>query len=195
MLKRESALEIYNNHESSLHSGIKIQELQFSTKINLRGDLNDINFLSSINNVLNISLPQEPNTYTICENTKIIWLSPNEWLINEENENNKHKLLNELINSVGSGKVSVTDVSENRTIIRINGKKIFKLLTKFLVLDLDNNFSKVTSAAQTIFVKVPVLLVRIHAKNEEPMMDIFTNRSHANYIFTLLIDGSKNLHF
>ena len=48
MLKRESALEIYNNHESSLHSGIKIQELQFSTKINLRGDLNDINFLSSI---------------------------------------------------------------------------------------------------------------------------------------------------
>ena len=169
--------------------------MQFSTKINLRGDLDDINFLSSINNVLNISLPQEPNTYTIYENTKIIWLSPNEWLINEENENNKHKLLNELINSVGSGKVSVTDVSENRTIIRISGKKIFKLLTKFLVLDFENNFSKVTSAAQTIFVKVPVLLVRIHAKNEEPMIDIFTNRSHANYIFTLLIDGSKNLHF
>ena len=68
MLKRESSLEIYKNHESSLHSGIKIQELSFNTKINLRGDLNDINFVSSINNVLNISLPQEPNTYSIYEN-------------------------------------------------------------------------------------------------------------------------------
>ena len=195
MLKRESSLEIYKNHESSLHSGIKIQELSFNTKINLRGDLNDINFVSSINKVLNISLPQEPNTYSIYENIKIIWLSPNEWLINEENENNKHRLLNELINLVGSEKASVTDVSENRTIIRISGKKIFKLLAKFLVINLDNDFSKVTSAAQTIFVKVPVLLVRIHTKNEEPMIDIFTNRSHANYIFTLLVDGSKNLHF
>ena len=72
--------------------------------------------------------------------------------------------------------------------------KIYKLLSKFLVLDLEKNLPDESSCAQTLFVKVPVLLVRNHYDGI-PEIDIFTNRSHANYIYNLLVDGTKNLDF
>ena len=70
-------------------------------------------------------------------------------------------------------------------------KKIIVLLSKFLVLDLEKNLSTDSSCAQTLFVKVPVLLVR----NRYGAIDIFANRSHANYIYNLIVDGTKNLDF
>ena len=35
----------------------------------------------------------------------------------------------------------------------------------------------------------------IDNNNQIPVIDIFTNRSHANYIYKLLVDGTKNLDF
>ena len=96
---------------------------------------------------------------------------------------------------MGDKEASVTDVSENRTIIRISGIKIFTLLSKFLVLDLEKNLSSESSCAQTFFIKVPLLLVRNNNNDEIPEIDIFVNRSHANYIYNLIIDGTKNLDF
>ena len=87
---------------------------------------------------------------------------------------------------------SVTDVSENRTIIRISGEKLFTLLSKFLVLDLEKNLSNQLSCAQTLFVKVPILIVRNNKNDQIPEIDIFTNRSHAMYVYELLVDGTKN---
>ena len=76
-----------------------------------------------------------------------------------------------------------------------SGKKIIVLLSKFLVLDLEKNLSTQSSCAQTLFVKVPILLVRNNNDHQTPEIDIFANRSHANYIYNLLVDGTKNLDF
>ena len=87
-------------------------------------------------------------------------------------------------------------MSENRTIIRIFGEKIYTLLSKFLTLDLEKSLPNQYSSAQTLFVKVPVLLVRNNNdRTVIPEIDIFTNRSHANYVYKMLVDGTKNLDF
>ena len=104
-------------------------------------------------------------------------------------------LYKNLKNEIGDIQTSVTDVSENRTIIRISGDQIFKLLSKFLVLDLEKNLPNESSCAQTLFVKVPVLLVRNKNEKQIPEIDIFTNRSHAKYIYNLIVDGSHYLDF
>ena len=83
----------------------------------------------------------------------------------------------------------------NRTIIRISGGKLFKLLSKFLVLDIDKALYNESSVAQTLFIKVSILIVRNHKDNELPEVDIYVNRSQANYIYKLLVDGTKNLDF
>ena len=194
MLDRENTIKsLKNNKFKELGDKvffIKIKELPFVKKINLRLDPNDKDCVSSCSKILGTMLPTKANTYsTNAINEKVIWLGPNEWLIVSDDDDAFLKLLNE----IGDLEASLTDVSENRTIIRISGD-VNVLLSKFLVLDLEKNLSIDSSCAQTLFVKVPVLLVRNHYDGT-PEIDIFTNRSHANYIYNLIVDGTKNLDF
>ena len=195
MLNIENSIHILQNNIVQEHAGIKFQELPFMTKINLRGNPNDKKFLSSTSKVLNTTLPIRTNTYIKINSLKIIWLGPDEWLIIDEKGDDKKDLFSKLENSIGSQDASVTDVSENRTVIRIMGTKLFTLLAKFLTLNLDNSLNSSSSVAQTLFIKVPVLLMRLHEHNSEPKIDIFTNRSHTNYVYKILVDGTQNLDF
>ena len=195
MLNRENAIQSLNNNQFKELGDkvfcIKIKELPFVKKINLRLDPNNKDCISSYSEILSTMLPTKANTYSVnAINEKVIWLGPDEWLIVSDDDNAFLKLLNKIKNL----EENVTDVSENRTIIRIRGKYIYVLLSKFLVLDLEKNLSTNSSCAQTLFVKVPVLLVRNH-HDGTPEIDIFANRSHANYIYSLLVDGTKNLDF
>ena len=194
MLNRENAIQSLNNNQFKELGDkvfyIKITELPFVKKINLRLDLNNKDCISSYSEILSTMLPTKANTYSVnAINEKVIWLGPDEWLIVSDDDNAFLKLLNKIRNL----EANVTDVSENRTIIRISGD-VNVLLSKFLVLDLEKNLSIDSSCAQTLFVKVPVLLVRNH-HDGTPEIDIFANRSHANYIYSLLVDGTKNLDF
>ena len=194
MLNRENTIQsLKNNKFKELGDtvfSIDIKELPFVKKINLRLDPNDKICVSSCSKILDTVLPTKANTYsknTI--NEKVIWLGPDEWLIVSDDD-----AFMKFQNKLEDLEVSVTDVSENRTIIRIRGRETYILLSKFLVLDLEKNLSTDSSCAQTLFVKVPVLLVRNHHEGT-PEIDIFTNRSHANYIYNLIVDGTRNLDF
>ena len=165
MLNRENTIHILQNNVIQEHTGIKFQELPFIIKINLRGNPNDKNFMSSASEVLNTPLPTRPNTYITIDSLKIIWLGPYEWLVIGEKEDDKRDLFLKLKNSIGSQDASVTDVSENRTVIRIMGTNLFILLAKFLNLNLDNSLNSSSSVAQTLFIKVPVILMRHHKNN------------------------------
>ena len=197
ILKRESVIIDLKNEAIKEYGGITFKEIAFAQKINIRGDSNNKEFMSLNGKILQAVLPTIPNTYTKIEKIKILWLGPNEWLIVDENQYNKD-LISKLEN-INNEESNITDVSENRTIIRIHGKKLFTLLSKFLVLDLDKNLTNNSSVAQTLFVKVPIILVSNNNNNnnddENNEIDLYTNRSHANYVYNLLVDGTKNLDF
>lgn len=197
MLTRENTIIELKDSTIQEYSGITFMELAFVKKINIRGNPSDNNFMSSNKKILDTALPIKPNTYTNNGKIKILWLGPNEWLVVDENPNENNELISKLENINNREESSITDISENRTVIRIAGKKLFTLLSKFLVLDLDQNLPNESSVAQTLFVKVPVILVRNYSNEigQIPEIDIFTNRSHSNYIYKLLIDGTKNLNF
>ena len=189
-LQQDNCIKSLSNNKVENHFGIEIQELPFINKINVRIDINDNKNIIKCGKLINAILPVQPNTYVTNDNVKVIWLGPNEWLIT-----NNQNLYKNLKKEIGDIQASVTDVSENRTVIRISGDQIFKLLSKFLVLDLEKNLSDESSCAQTLFVKVPVLLVRNNNEKQIPEIDIFTNRSHAKYIYNLIVDGSQYLDF
>lgn len=195
--RRKALLDLENNNFKQIineENQIKIEELSFVKKINLRIDIKDKELVSSCNKILGVILPIKANSYAINENNeKIIWLGPNEWLVVNFNENN-FDTFNKLQLEVGDFNGSVTDVSENRTIIRLYGNKLNKLLSKFLFLDLDKNLSDYSACAQTLFSKVPVLLTR-NINDNTAEIDIYTNTSHARYIYNLIVDGAENLDF
>jgi len=192
-LLRENTIKSLKNNKIEDHLGIKIQEICFINKINLRINPENIEHMKACGKILDTILPTKPNTFAKNGNLKIIWLSPNEWLITNNIDNNN--LFTNLRNEVGDLEASVTDISENRTMIRVSGEKIYKMLSKYLVLDLEKNLPSESTCAQTLFVKVPILLLRNHNYNQVPEIDIFLTKSHANYVYSLIVDGTKNLDF
>ncbi len=173
-------------------NGISIEELPFIGKINLRGNTQDRDFLSNTGSVLDILIPTEPNTKIQNKELQVIWLSPNEWLLRFLNNDNFIRIFEELNNKLNPEKTSITDTSENKTIIRIEGKHTTELLRKFMVLDIDNALKDNLQVAQTIFVKIPVLIIRNHLDQDKQSFDIHVNRSHTSYLRDLLLDGCNH---
>jgi len=192
MLTREN---IIKKTSIKNYNDFNFQELSNIPKINLRGNITDKDFITNVGKILNTLLPTEANTSNSNNKLKIIWLSPNEWLIEIYAIKDFNKIFTDLQYSLNVHNTAITDVTENRTILNLNGSHLYKLLSKFMVIDLDKVLNKESSVAQTIFIKIPVLIVRNHQKNEKQNINLHTNRSHAQYIIDLLIDGSKNINF
>ena len=174
-------------------NGISIEERDFVGKINLRGKSSDKEFMKNVGSVLDLVLPIEPNVKVSNNDISITWLSPNEWLI-ETPETETQKVLTVLKSTLNSQKTAITDVSFNRTILRLVGNRVFNLLSKYLVINLEGVLKTNYSVAQTIFIKIPILIVRNNGDDEITSIDIHLNRSHAKYVYELLIDGCKILN-
>ena len=185
ILKRKSVLEDLKIEKN----GISIEELPFVNKINLRGNTTDRVFMSNTGSVLDILIPTEPNTKIENKNLQVIWLSPNEWLLNFIYNENFTRIFENLSNKLNPENTSITDISESKTIIRVEGINTTELLRKFLILDIDSILNSNSKVAQTIFVKVPILIVRNHNDQDTQSFDIHLNRSHTTYLKDLLLDG------
>tara|TARA_B100002052_G_scaffold265321_1_gene261788 strand:+ start:226 stop:801 length:576 start_codon:yes stop_codon:yes gene_type:complete len=176
-----------------IFNGVSIEESDLVGKINLRGKSNDKEFMKNVGSVLDLVLPIEPNVKVTNNNVSIIWLSPNEWLI-ETPIVETQKILTLLKSSLNPQKTAITDVSFNRTVLRLEGDHVFTLLSKYLVINLEEVLKNNHSVAQTIFIKIPILLIRNNDGNEITSIDIHLNRSHAKYVYELLKDGCKILN-
>ena len=176
-----------------IFNGVSIEESNLVGKINLRGKSSDKEFMKNVGSVLDLVLPIEPNVKVSNNNISIIWLSPNEWLIETPKAETK-KILTLLKSSLNPQKTAITDVSFNRIVLRLEGDHVFSLLSKFLVINLEQVLKNNYSVAQTIFIKIPILLIRNNTKNDISSIDIHLNRSHAKYVYELLIDGCKDLN-
>ena len=174
-------------------NGISIQEIDFVGKINLRGKSADKEFMKNVGLILELVLPIEPNVRVSNNNINIIWLSPDEWLI-ESPAAETQKLLKLLKSTLDPKKTAVTDISFNRTVLRLEGDHVFTLMSKYLVINLEKVLKTNYSVAQTIFIKIPILLIKNNEINETTSIDIHLNRSHAKYVYELLKDGSKILN-
>ena len=175
------------------YNGVTIEELSLSGKINIRGKSSDKEFMKNIGSALNLVLPIEPNVRIFNNNISIMWLGPNEWLVITP-ENEKDGIISLLKSNLNPQKTAITDVSFNRTILRLEGEKVYTLLSKFLVANLEKILKTNFSVAQTIFIKIPVLFVRNNTDEEPTSLDLHLNRSHTKYVYELLVDGSKNLN-
>ena len=175
------------------YNGVTIEELSLTGKINIRGKSSDKEFMKNIGSALNLVLPIEPNVRIFNNNISIMWLGPNEWLVITP-ENEKDGIISLLKSNLNPQKTAITDVSFNRVVLRLEGEKVFTLLSKFLVANLEKILKTNFSVAQTIFLKIPVLFVRNNNDEEPTSLDLHLNRSHTNYVYELLVDGSKNLN-
>ena len=160
-------------------NSFNFKEISNIPKINLRGNINDQYFVNNIKTILEIALPITPNTNNSNNKLRIIWLSPNEWMIEIYEKKDFDKIFVDLKNSLSPENTATTDITESKTTLKLTGPNLYKLLSKFMIIDLEKTLKNKSAVAQTIFIKVPVLIVQNHNENINQSIYLYTNRSYA----------------
>jgi len=173
-------------------SNFSMEEKSPIGKINLRGNIENKEFVSKVGKILGIILPKEACSTTMKDKVTTMWLGPNEWLIvsNEkmQKETNTYELENVLYENISKTNLgSITNVTDQFTIFSLSGSSIIKTLSKSCPFNFESdNFSN-NKVIQTILNHTDVT---IHKKNENNI-DLYVRRSFAKHLWDWLKDSSS----
>jgi len=126
--------------ESQSYNNFSMKEKTPITKINLRGNLENKQFVSKVGKILGMILPNEACSTSSKEKITSLWLGPNEWLLVSNNElpkeTNTYKLEQVLFDNISKTNLgAVTNVTDHFTIFKLSGSNIFEVLSKGCLFD------------------------------------------------------------
>ena len=178
--------------ESQSYNNFSMKEKTPITKINLRGNLENKEFVSKVGKMLGMILPNIACSTSSTEKITSLWLGPNEWLLvsNYETlkETNIYELEQVLFDNISKSNLgAITNVSDHLTIFKLSGSNIFEVLTKGCPFDFSSENFGDNKVVQTILNHVDVT---IHRKNENEV-DLYVRRSFAGYLWDWLKDSAS----
>jgi sarcosine oxidase subunit gamma len=163
---------------------LALAERAFLGHVIVRGDAADAAFANAARSVLGVALPRRANTLVQAANATVLWLGPDEWLV-QTPAAHRAPLLEQLRKALAGQHAAVTDVSDGHTVIVLDEPRAAELLARGCPLDLHLSVFAVGSCAQSLLGKAGVLIVR-----EAPeRFAITVRRSFAAYVFHALQDA------
>ena len=179
-------------NETKTYNNLKITEESPVMKLIIRGKKRE--FISKVGKLLDILLPNEPNTSSTGNNITALWLSPDEWMIHSNTkiiqESNIYPIEEDLINNIHKGNLgAVTDVTDQFVLINMKGSRIYDLFSNSCPFNFNDFKNKKGAATQTIINKIDVI---IHNK-EMNEVNLFVRRSFSNHLWSWLNDGAKRI--
>ncbi len=151
-------------------------------RINLRGNPDDPAFAGGVAAVVGVEPPVVPGTAHSGESARILWLGPDEWLVETDREDEVAKRLEEALAGLHA---AVTVVGDGSVTFVLTGPYAQDVLAKGMTLDLDRLGDG--CCARSLLAKVPVLL---HRSADEPGYEITVARSFADYARRWLEDAA-----
>ena len=178
----------YPNFEKKSLDDLELKLSEPIKKINIRGKKKE--FFTKAGKILAIILPIEPNTGSSNQQFNALWLSPDEWLVyfNEENNNVYNDLYNE-ISKLNFG--SIVDVSNQWICINIKGKKTFDLLSSGSPFNFNNFKNTKNSVTQTLLNHTDVIIH--HTEINE--INLFVRRSFSEDLWLWIKDSARFIYF
>ena len=176
----------YPKIEKKEYPNLKLNLLEPVNKLNLRGKSRV--FFTKVGNILSIMLPTESNTSATIKNISALWLSPDEWMIyGRDIDKNLKVSLESEISKLNIG--SVTDVSDQWVLINLNGKNVFKVLSKGSPFDFNKFKNTKNVVVQTLLNHVDVILHH----NDTNNVDLFVRKSFSEHLWLWINDSSSFL--
>ena len=158
-------------------NGLAMDPAPERNRLLLRGQPDDA-FLGVVVGIAGIAPPVAPNTAAISDAVTILWLGPDEWLVETA-----ALPLGPFTAALAGSHAAVLDVSDAYTVIRLVGVRTPDVLSSGCSLDLHPR--AFPGVARTLLGKADVLLHRIgHAA--EPTFDVYVARSYADYLWRWL---------
>jgi len=176
--------------ETHTKNNFSMKEKSPVTKINLRGNINNKDFISKVDKILGIMLPVEVGGIVTKEEVYIVCASPNEWLIISNNtikkSINKHELENVLFENISKCNLGgVTNVTDQFAIFSLKGSNIYEVLSKSSPFNFDT-LSDNTSA-QTLLNNIDITIV----KKDNENLDLLVRRSFSEHLWDWIKDSSN----
>ena len=180
---RRSPLHEYGDQLACLP--VSVVEQPFLTQLNLRCDPCGP-ARAAVEAVLGAALPLVPCTTTALAGGEVLWLGPDEWLI----------LLpagtgTDLMTALAGESVGLTDVSAQRTALRLTGPGVGDLLAQGCAIDLHPRVTPAGSCLQTLLAQTGVILV-VHDDEASDVL-VLVRSSYAQYLAGWLIDACGGL--
>lgn len=186
---RRSALADYKDRFAALEAAsegeLTIREVPFVSQINLRADPNDGALTQRLAMAVGFSLPVIPNTTASRDDRRALWLGPDEWLVVGP-EGQQETLRRALRNSLDGAFGSIVDVSANRTVLEVRGRKACEFLAHGVPIDLDSRSFGPDRCAQTLLAKAQVIVER----RGDSAFNVYPRTSFATYVGEWLLDAA-----
>ena len=167
-------------------AGVVLCERRFVAKVNLRGKPIK-KFIDAARKALGLTLPKKPNTTAAGKGLTALMLGPDEWLLIGA-PGREGEIAQALGHALAGQHAAITDVTEGRTVIGLEGRNARDLLMKGCPLDVHRREFKPGDCAQSVLAKAIVIL---HQTSDEPSYDIYVERSFADYLWTWLEDAAQ----
>jgi len=166
-------------------AGLCLRELPIDGKLLLqaRGNIDAIR--QAVSGVIGQDLPITPNTSTNSGNT-VLWLGPRKWLIVLDPRHSR-EIRRQLESALSGIPCLVAEVSDARTGIEVSGAHARAVLARICALDLDAHSFGPGQCAQSLLVRVPLLLYQV---DEQPVFHLYVDRSVARYAWDWLTDAA-----
>ena len=134
--------------------------------------------------VLCMSFPAEANTFTADDNRIVIWLGPDEWLLQAPDEE-IHELHKALESGLAGQPIALTVVSDHSVALELKGDNARRILEKGCPLDLHPRVFASGHCAQSHFLQAVIILIQ----RAEGDYLLRVRRSMAEYLWDALADA------
>jgi sarcosine oxidase, subunit gamma len=156
-------------------------------QLNIRGDSGDAAFVTAVKGAAGVDIPAEANRFTQTGERACLWLGPNEWLI--VGPGGAERELTAGLRTVFVGlHAAVTDVSESRTTILLQGPRGRDLLQKGMPIDLHPREFQPRHCAQTHIAGANVILRQLDG---QPAYEVFVLNSFAEHLWLWLESAAR----
>ena len=165
---------------------VSLREISTRGMIDLRGLSSDRKFMAAAKEVLGFDLPKAPRTSNTFGEVKALWLSPDQWLILCAREK-APALAAELAQAVEKTHALAVDVSDMRSIVRLEGERARQVMMKGCSLDFTDTDFAPGYVRRVRFAEIAALFNIV----DDNSIDLYVFRSYANYAWDFLLKAAR----
>ena len=161
---------------------VSISDLSVVLAWNVRGDAGSNAFAATVQQLLALALPAQPNTSTRMDDAALLWLGPASWLYVAEADSPRisFDVARRALNAIGG---ALFDVSSSYVGWRVEGAAASRVLNRGCPLDLCEDAFPAGHCAQSTYGHMTVL---VHRPDASAAFIVLASRSYARDVSHLL---------
>jgi sarcosine oxidase subunit gamma len=163
---------------------VSIAEVVDRGMVDVRGDPGDPAFAGAVSQVLGTELPRQPRSSVAAGDLSVLWLSVDQWMVQCPRAE-ASALARTLVEALAGVHSLVVDMSDARTVLRLQGESVRELVMKGAPVDLTSAAFTGRTVRRLRFGEIAAM---VHLVGEDPdVIDLFVFRSYAVFAWKWLV--------